>query len=158
MKAVVAAFNQEKALVGAFSVITNLRIAFVWISSHQHGTTGRKWPPPPRHRGLTSPRPALLATACLERGGVTQMIIMLQTVVIKLVASRHQILNFSQNFPTFCSMPTIIVDCCWVSNYLSLQKYFRNINIIVIILNRRYFYWYYVGLNTNEIKLAIILC
>ena len=25
MKAVVAAFNQEKALVGAFSVITNLR-------------------------------------------------------------------------------------------------------------------------------------
>ena len=29
MKAVVAAFNQEKALVGAFSVITNLGIAFV---------------------------------------------------------------------------------------------------------------------------------
>ena len=26
MKAVVAAFNQEKALVGAFSVITNLRM------------------------------------------------------------------------------------------------------------------------------------
>ena len=26
MKAVVAAFNQEKALVGAFSVITNLRL------------------------------------------------------------------------------------------------------------------------------------
>ena len=31
MKAVVAAFNQEKALVGAFSVITNLRICFGWI-------------------------------------------------------------------------------------------------------------------------------
>ena len=30
VKAVVAAFNQEKALVGAFSVITNLRVAFVW--------------------------------------------------------------------------------------------------------------------------------
>ena len=29
VKAVVAAFNQEKTLVGAFSVITNLRIAFV---------------------------------------------------------------------------------------------------------------------------------
>ena len=28
MKAVVAAFNQEKALVGAFSVITNLRMNF----------------------------------------------------------------------------------------------------------------------------------
>ena len=30
MKAVVAAFNQEKALVGAFSVIMNLRICFGW--------------------------------------------------------------------------------------------------------------------------------
>ena len=30
VKAVVAAFNQEKALVGAFSVITNLRIKFGW--------------------------------------------------------------------------------------------------------------------------------
>ena len=30
MKAVVAAFNQEKALVGAFSVITNLWICFGW--------------------------------------------------------------------------------------------------------------------------------
>ena len=30
MKALVAAFNQEKALVGAFSVITNLRICFGW--------------------------------------------------------------------------------------------------------------------------------
>ena len=30
MKAVVAAFNQEKALVGAFSVITTLRICFGW--------------------------------------------------------------------------------------------------------------------------------
>ena len=28
MKAVVAAFNQEKSLVGAFSVITNLRMQF----------------------------------------------------------------------------------------------------------------------------------
>ena len=35
MKAVVAAFNQEKALVGAFSVITNIRMdlfeALTWI-------------------------------------------------------------------------------------------------------------------------------
>ena len=28
MKAVVAAFNQEKALVGAFSMITNIRIIY----------------------------------------------------------------------------------------------------------------------------------
>ena len=33
MKAVVAAFNQEKALIGAFSVITNLRMAFVSSSN-----------------------------------------------------------------------------------------------------------------------------
>ena len=32
MKAVVAAFNQEKALVRAFSVITNLRMQFGWNS------------------------------------------------------------------------------------------------------------------------------
>ena len=36
MKAVVAAFNQEKALVGAFSVITNLRMEiFEALSSSQ---------------------------------------------------------------------------------------------------------------------------
>ena len=39
MKAVVAAFNQEKALVGAFSVITNLRMelseALICIQQHQ---------------------------------------------------------------------------------------------------------------------------
>ena len=40
MKAVVAAFNQEKALVGAFSVITNLRIDFV-SSSTAHPHLGR---------------------------------------------------------------------------------------------------------------------
>ena len=38
MKAVVAAFNQEKALVGAFSVITNLRMelfqALLEMQSH----------------------------------------------------------------------------------------------------------------------------
>ena len=40
MKAVVAAFNQEKALVGAFSVITNLRMELfealhIYINYHQ---------------------------------------------------------------------------------------------------------------------------
>ena len=41
MKAVVAAFNQEKALVGAFSVITNLRMelfkALIQSSSKMYG-------------------------------------------------------------------------------------------------------------------------
>ena len=41
MKAVVAAFNQEKALVGAFSVITNLRICFRWnFLKHYSSYTG----------------------------------------------------------------------------------------------------------------------
>ena len=41
MKAVVAAFNQEKALIGAFSVLTNLRMelfqALVWTRSPDSG-------------------------------------------------------------------------------------------------------------------------
>ena len=44
MKAVVAAFNQEKAQVGAFSVITNLRMelfeALLDIYFHLHGEHG----------------------------------------------------------------------------------------------------------------------
>ena len=42
MKAVVATFNQEKALVGAFSVITNLRMdlfeALISISTYMAST------------------------------------------------------------------------------------------------------------------------
>ena len=39
VKAVVAAFNQEKALVGAFSVITNLRMQlFEALVGMQHAT------------------------------------------------------------------------------------------------------------------------
>ena len=37
MKAVVAAFNQEKALVGAFSVITNLRMELFEALLSRHG-------------------------------------------------------------------------------------------------------------------------
>ena len=39
MKAVVAAFNQEKALVGAFSVITNLRME-IFEALHATPATG----------------------------------------------------------------------------------------------------------------------
>ena len=42
MKAVVAAFNQEKALVGAFSVITSLRICFGW-NFLKHYVQGAAW-------------------------------------------------------------------------------------------------------------------
>ena len=40
MKAVVAAFNQEKALVGAFSVITNLRMELFEAIVLAHGQVG----------------------------------------------------------------------------------------------------------------------
>ena len=40
VKALIGAFNQEKALVGTFSVITNgqmdLRFKLYWTSGHQH--------------------------------------------------------------------------------------------------------------------------
>ena len=42
MKAVVATFNQEKALVGAFSVITNLRIEFGWNFLKHYAPRSRK--------------------------------------------------------------------------------------------------------------------
>ena len=38
MKAVVAAFNQEKALVGAFSVITNLRMELFDALADEHSS------------------------------------------------------------------------------------------------------------------------
>ena len=43
MKAVVAAFNQEKALVGAFSVITNLRMELFEALIGTHGEAGLAW-------------------------------------------------------------------------------------------------------------------
>ena len=47
MKVVVAAFNQEKALVGAFSVITNLRIelfeALFCIEHIKHYSFAARW-------------------------------------------------------------------------------------------------------------------
>ena len=44
MKAVLAAFNQEKALVGAFSVITNLRMDLLeaLVSTHQLVVVGHE--------------------------------------------------------------------------------------------------------------------
>ena len=53
MKAVVAAFNQEKALVGAFSVITNLRMELfeaLQQARQQRGGRGRAGDRGPRAR------------------------------------------------------------------------------------------------------------
>ena len=54
MKAVVAAFNQEKALVGAFSVITKLRICFGWNFLKHYSRI--VWDPSPlaRHWAISS--------------------------------------------------------------------------------------------------------
>ena len=54
MKAVVAAFNQEKALVGAFSVITKLRICFGWnfLKHYQGVVLGVAVALAQEHRGL----------------------------------------------------------------------------------------------------------
>ena len=43
MKAVVAAFNQEKALVGAFSVITNLRMELFQALAHTRDSAEVGW-------------------------------------------------------------------------------------------------------------------
>ena len=42
MKAVVAAFNQEKALVGAFSVIANIRMELLQALVHSHNYHNRR--------------------------------------------------------------------------------------------------------------------
>ena len=53
MKAVVAAFNQEKALVGAFSVITNLWMElFEALVTSDHATSARCRQAAPSHRPL----------------------------------------------------------------------------------------------------------
>ena len=49
MKAVVAAFNQEKALVGAFSVITNLRMELFQALVAPHSTNIGKYSYFPSH-------------------------------------------------------------------------------------------------------------
>ena len=51
MKAVVAAFNQEKALVGAFSVITNLRMELfgALFATYRHDVQVRAAEPRVRH-------------------------------------------------------------------------------------------------------------
>ena len=51
MKAVVAAFNQEKVLVGAFSVITNLRMKLfkaLLLAAHPENSHTLQSPTPPR--------------------------------------------------------------------------------------------------------------
>ena len=67
MKAVVAAFNQEKALVGAFSVITNLRMELFQALPGMHSHRAPQSPEirqkltqtPLQLQPVSSPRPGL---------------------------------------------------------------------------------------------------
>ena len=69
MKAVVAAFNQEKALVGAFSVITNLRLELFEalvdnIHQQDPGKLGRTLAYIPVHFPFLSFHPKILSSSC----------------------------------------------------------------------------------------------
>ena len=64
MKAVVAAFNQEKALVGALSVITNLRMDLFEALGHSIGQVNK-----PSVPSLLYSLPMLLSAANRGQGG-----------------------------------------------------------------------------------------
>ena len=71
MKAVVAAFNQEKALVGAFSVLTNLRMELFQALNITHCSAGRRCAHLPVIRGDLSAAHYLAACKCPQHSGVT---------------------------------------------------------------------------------------
>ena len=96
MKAVVAAFNQEKALVGAFSVITNLRMelfeALVDIIHQQDpGKLGRTLAYIPVHFLLTS------NLKCLIMYSVSPIKTIVSGMVCKGQSAVHSSLYQSQN-------------------------------------------------------------
>ena len=70
MKAVVAAFNQEKALEGAFSVLTNLRMELfqALLSMQQRHEAGRLISPSAGPRDIVTVTPEMLQC----QGGVLQ--------------------------------------------------------------------------------------
>ena len=69
MKAVVAAFNQEKALVGAFSVTTNLRMELFQALDVTNLLIVTLYPRYPQKAASSSAR-VRLAAVTLETGGV----------------------------------------------------------------------------------------
>ena len=114
MKAVVAAFNQEKALVGAFSVITNLRmelfqaldIILFRFSPHQDPSPtpgsprlwapSRRWPVPrransrPRQMSSRSP-PQSRSSAAFKHG--IRKINLLYVLTLNLIHNNSVILS-----------------------------------------------------------------
>ena len=81
MKAVVAAFNQEKALVGAFSVITNLRMPFGWNFLKHY------WIPGTRGRGIRNhiPLSAAELSSSAAAAGIFKSLTNSPAFVLKLL-------------------------------------------------------------------------
>ena len=98
MKAVVAAFNQEKALVGAFSVITNLRMEL--IEALLPGLQ-----PPPCSCDLVT---AEAVTSC-QLGGAT---LQLEDALPQLDCARAEISAWTNESTVFVGT-RVTLDCDW---------------------------------------------
>ena len=93
MKAVVAAFNQEKALVGAFSVITNLRMElFEALPPPRPPRTGKKLcPRPPRMA-------AVLAAAVAASSQLPLLLLATGVAVVELLLLSRDLQRSQRNF------------------------------------------------------------
>ena len=98
MKAVVAAFNQEKALVGAFSVITNL-----WMELFEALLPGLQ--PPPCSCDLVT---AEAVTSC-QLGGAT---LQLEDALPQLDCARAEISAWTNESTVFVGT-RVTLDCDW---------------------------------------------
>ena len=98
MKAVVAAFNQEKALVGAFSVITNLRMEL--FEALLPGLQ-----PPPCSCDLVT---AEAVTSC-QLGGAT---LQLEDALPQLDCARAEISAWTNESTVFVGT-RVTLDCDW---------------------------------------------
>ena len=136
VKAVVAAFNQEKAQVGAFSVITNLRICFGWnflkhySSRHDpdllySSSSGRPhcwpgcWGSSPRCSSSRSPAGTTLNNVIVEEimkkyCYCSLMFKLFINIVIRYVVWQH------------CSSSSVQQHCFWILN--SIQIFCNNLN------------------------------
>ena len=87
MKVVVATFNQEKALVGAFSVITNLRMELfqALLCTHPHHHCVSWSPEHPEHAVVVSPVRGLVS-----HGPVDRRVLVLQHHALLLPVQRRE--------------------------------------------------------------------
>ena len=111
MKAVVAAFNQEKALVGAFSVIMNLRMELF-----EALVTGRGRGASSRHRG----RRGYCILLKLRTGGRRNILLLvggqIECYHLLLILLHHA----EHSTPDFCYNAELDVEWSWEQE---LEKY-----------------------------------